>query len=213
MSKGLLVSFEGGEGSGKGTQIPLAVQYLESLGFSVKVAREPGGVRLGEDIRVMLLDPNREPMEDVTELLLYNASRHELIRKLILPSLETCDVLIVDRFYDSTTAYQGFARGIDLTIVQQAIDIAVGDIRPYCTIYLDIDPVIGLARAIGRDALDRLEKEGIEFHQKVREGFLWVASQEPERVKVVDGSPSIEEVHSEIRGVFSLLIRDLQEGR
>lgn len=206
MSKGILISFEGGDGCGKSTQITRVKEYLESLGYTVLVKREPGGVRLGEEIRKMLLDPVNKGMELITELLLFNSSRHEHVMKAVKPALKEYDFVILDRYYHSTLAYQGYGRGIDLETVKQVIAIAVGLVRPRLTIILDIDPSEGLLRAAKSSGLDRIEQEGLEFHQRVRKGYKALAEEDPEHVKFIDGSGSEEQVFESVKGYVDTLL-------
>jgi len=191
------ISFEGIEGSGKSTQVKLLADYLRSKGRNVLTTEEPGGTKIGVKIRAMLLAPENY-MDPMTELLLYNASRAEHVRKVIYPAIIKNTVVITDRFLDSTVAYQGYARGIDLAIINTLNEIVAPDLKPFVTFLLDMDVEEGLRRNRGARKEDRLELETIEFHQRVRKGYLQIAAEEPDRIKVVDASGSIEEVNRKI---------------
>lgn len=207
MSKGILISFEGGEGCGKSTQIQMTKRYLESLGFTVFVTREPGGVSLGEEIREMLLSPKNKGMEHITELFLFNASRHEHVQKVVIPALEKYDFVLLDRYYHSTLAYQGYGRGIDPAVVWSIVSAAIAGIIPNLTIILDVEPSVGIVRAAKQQALDRIEQEGLDFHEKARQGFLSLAKEDPIHLKVVDGTGSEEEVFEAIKAHLDVIIQ------
>lgn len=184
---GVFVTFEGGEGCGKSTQLEALATRLIEGGLSVVTLREPGGTRVGELVRAALLDPAHVEMSARAELLLYEASRAQLIAEKIAPALVAGSVVLCDRFFDSTTAYQGYGRGLPLDEIEALNRIATGGLVPDLTIVLDIDPVLGLARATAAGA-DRLEAEDLAFHERVRSGFLEIARKEPVRVVVVDAS-------------------------
>jgi dTMP kinase len=204
MSRGLLITFEGGEGTGKSTQIVLLAERLRGAGLVVRIVREPGGTLLGESVRDILLDPTHERMAPVTELLLYEASRSQLVREVLVPALDSGEVVLLDRFYDSTIAYQCFARGLPRGDVDAANHLATAGLTPDRTIVLDLDPAEGLRRATHSGA-DRLEGEDLAFHEAVREGFLAIAAEEPTRVVVIDatGQPAAvaERVAAALRGL------------
>jgi len=206
--KGVFISFEGIEGTGKSTQAKLASEYLREKGYSVVQTMEPGGTRISLKIRELLLSPENTEMDHVTELLLYNAARVQHIREVIKPALERGEVVITDRFSDSTVAYQGYARGIDLQLIDSLDRAATGRLRPDLTILLDVDTETGLARNKALNKRDRLELEDISFHEKVRKGFIQIAALEPERVKIVDCSESLEEVHrTAVKIISDFLVR------
>ena len=181
----LFVTFEGIDGCGKSTQLELAEKYLTTLGYRVKRLREPGSTDLSEKIRKILLN-KKTKISDITELFLYEAARTELIAREIAPALSQGIIVLCDRFYDSTTAYQGYGRGLDIRMVRSLHKMAVGDIHPDLTIVIDVD--INTARKRMGSSLDRLESLPIRFHQKVRNGFLEIARKENRRVKLVDGT-------------------------
>jgi len=198
---GLFISFEGGEGCGKSTQIGALKARLESAGRTVLQTREPGGTPLGESIRHLLQhDESGHGMCPEAELCLFAASRAQHVRELIAPALAADQIVLCDRFLDSTTVYQGVARAIDAEKVDQINQFAIGTTRPDLTILIDLPPEIGLARVHARSdgQLDRMEQEAIEFFQAVRQGYLNLAANEPERFRVLDGSQSIETLENEI---------------
>lgn len=196
MKKGYFITFEGAEGSGKSTQIRNAVAFLKKKGRSVVMLREPGGTRISEAIRNILLDKNLKEMAPVTELLLYLAARAQIVREKILPALKTGKVVISDRFEDSTMAYQGFGRKIPLKAIEEISRLVRGALKPDLTFVLDIDIVKGLARG-GRH--DRIEREALSFHRRVRKGFLTLAKKESKRMVVLDTSKAAESVSQKVR--------------
>jgi dTMP kinase len=196
---GYLLTFEGGEGGGKGTQIEGLVAHLQSLGYAVTQTREPGGTRIGDAVRRILLDPNHRGMDFRAELMLYEASRAQLLREVIHPALAQGHVVVCDRFSDSTTVYQGYARGIDLDVINQFNTIATGGLQPDCTVLLDLDPVIGLQRIQKRTRLDRLEGEALAFHERVRHGYRTLAAEDPERFLVIDASQPPDHIQTALR--------------
>jgi len=195
-AKGFL-SFEGIEGSGKSTQVKLLAGYLKSKGLTVLTTEEPGGTKISLKIREILLSIENN-MDPLTELLLYNSSRAQHIREVIYPALTRNTIVVTDRFSDSTTAYQGYARGIDLAIIKTLDEIVASDLKPFLTFLLDIDVEEGLKRNQKAQKKDRFEIETVEFHNRVRKGYLQIASEEPERVKLINASGSAEEVHKKI---------------
>lgn len=194
-SRGIFLTFEGGEGCGKSTQIALLEPVLTEAGLKVEVVREPGGTRLGERAREILLDPASTGMTAMAELLLYQASRAQLVAERILPALSVGSVVLCDRFTDSTLAYQGYGRGLPGDEIETLSRMATGGLVPNLTIVLDVDPETGLARAAHGGA-DRLEAEQMAFHERVRQGFLELAKADPARCVIVDASGPVEEIHS-----------------
>lgn len=201
---GLFITFEGVEGCGKSTQIALLRDYIAKKGLEALTIREPGGTAIGEAVRQILLDSKSE-IGPMAELLLYEACRAELVLKVIRPALKSGKVVISDRFMDSTVAYQGFGRGLDIEAINRLNRLSVGETLPDLTILLDCDPEAGLRRALARiengkgPKEDRFEREEIAFHTRVREGFLGIAKDE-KRVRLVDASPprEIASIHGEI---------------
>lgn len=196
--KGKFITFEGIEGCGKTTQIKLLDKFLQQKGFKTVLTREPGGTAIGDKIRNILLDPDNKEMFPKTEWLLYAAGRSQHVEELIKPSLAKGMIVLSDRYTDSTIAYQGAARKLDIDTLKKINDIATGGLKPNLTIVLDIEAEEGLKRAHGRGSLDRFEQEAIDFHKRVREGYRGIVKAEPERVKIVDGSKSVGEIHKEI---------------
>lgn len=198
MRGGHFIAVEGVDGCGKSTQARLIAAALEAAGHSVLRLREPGGVAISEKIRAILLDPANGEMGDVCELLLYEAARAQLVHQVIRPALAAGKTVICDRFYDSTTAYQAFADGLDRGMVSQANELAVDGCRPDLTLVFDLPVEDALRRRSDRAAEDRLELKGLEFQARVAAGFRAVAADEPDRVKLVDAGGSIAEVFSSV---------------
>lgn len=196
MAKGHFITVEGIDGVGKSTQAALIEAVLDSAGYDVLRLREPGGVKISEQIRAILLDPANAEMGDVCELLLYEAARAQLVHQVIRPALAAGKTVVCDRFYDSTTAYQAFADGLDRNMVSQANELAVDGCRPNLTFVFDLPVEDALRRRSGREAEDRLELKGLEFQERVAAGFRAVAADEPDRVKLIDAGESIAEVFS-----------------
>lgn len=195
-SRGLFITVEGIDGCGKSTQARLIAAALEAAGHDVLRLREPGGVKISEQIREILLDPANAEMGDACELLLYEAARAQLVHQVIRPALAAGKTVVCDRFYDSTTAYQAFADGLDRNMVSQANELAVDGCRPDLTLVFDLPVEDALRRRSGREAEDRLELKGLEFQERVAAGFRAVAADEPDRVKLIDAGESIAEVFS-----------------
>lgn len=204
--KGFFIALEGIEGTGKSTQARLLAEYLAGKGFAVLQTAEPGGTKIGQKIRELLLSVESSNMDQITELLLYNASRIQHLKEVITPSLDRGDSVVTDRFSDSTVAYQGYGRGIDLRLIHDLDIIATGGLKPDLTIILDMDVETGLRRNREINKNDRLELEDITFHIRVRDGFIRIAAQEPDRVKLIDCSDTIEKVQGKIKGVVEEFI-------
>ena len=204
MSKGLFITFEGTEGCGKSTQIELLAKTLHALGYRVHALREPGGTPIGEEIRHTLKHSKANVnMTPETELLLMNASRAQIVRETIRPALAAGNIVLCDRFYDSTTAYQGYGRGLDLSLVKSVIDFAVGDTRPDLTLLLHVTPELSAERLLSRQSTlpfirDRMEEGDKHFFARVAKGYEAIAAAEPNRVHVVDGSGPLEVVCANI---------------
>ncbi len=215
---GIFITFEGIEGCGKTTQIKLLGDYLRKKGYTVYETREPGGTFIGGQIRKILLNPENKEMDAVTELFLYEACRSQLIKELRVMSDELGvkgkdkKIILCDRFTDSTLAYQGYGRGFDKEIIDELNKIASDGIKPNLTFLLDLDVKTGLKRARERNinsrqsAEGRFEEEALEFHQKVRDGYLKIASEEPERIKIVDANKRIEEIQREMVEIVKSVI-------
>jgi len=200
MAKGTFITLEGSEGCGKSTQLELLVRRLRALGYRVRSVREPGGTPIGEEIRHTLKhSQSNAAMTPEAELLLMNASRAQLVREVIRPALAAGEVVVCDRFYDSTTAYQGYGRGLDLKMVQTIVEVAVEDTRPTLTVLLTVTPEISELRRVMRQSTlpfmrDRIEEADQEFFRRVELGFVAIAAAEPDRFRVVDASGTIESV-------------------
>ncbi len=195
----IFITFEGPEGSGKSTQIKVLQAYLIKSGFSVVKTREPGGSVIAEKIRRILLDPKSRAMAPETELLLYLASRAQHVKDKIRPALKEGKIVICDRFFDSTLAYQGYARGFSGKLLTSFNNFATGGLKPDLTLYFDLDIKLGLKRAQKRTGKkDRLEAENKAFHEKVRKGYLTIAKMEPGRVKLINALSSIEEIAGKV---------------
>lgn len=200
----MFITFEGPDGSGKTTQIHLLADWLRERGYEVVVTREPGGTGIGDQIRQVLLlrDPGNDAMDARTEILLYSASRAQHVAQLIRPALSAGKVVISDRYADSTIAYQGYGRRLDLGTLRTVTAFATGGLTPDLTLYLDIVAQEGLQRRqSGGDEWNRLDAEALEFHQRVRAGYLELVKQEPARWAVIDAARSVEEVQAKIIAV------------
>ena len=198
--RGLFITFEGVEGAGKSTQIRRLAASLVKEGVSVLVTREPGGTQISERIREVLLEREHHKMVSTTELLLYAAARSQHVAECIAPALAEGRTVISDRFGDATTAYQGHGRGLDLELIHHLNRVATGGLVPDLTIVLDVPVKVGLGRARRRRrSMDRLEIENLEFHQRVREGYLTIAKEEPHRVRVIHSVQNFKLVHDQIR--------------
>jgi len=201
----MFISFEGIEGSGKTTHVEHTVKFLQDKGHDCVITREPGGTRIGEKIRAILLDPLSKDMDPLTELLLYTADRAQHIKEYILPLLSEGKMVLCDRYYDATMAYQGFARGLNIGLIEKMHTLLFENLKPDMTLLLDLPPEIGLERAwqqinngnrISEET--RFEEERLSFHKRVRAGYLELSRLEPERFRVIDASKKEDEVREEI---------------
>ncbi len=205
-----LITFEGGDGTGKTTQVRALENYLRQQRRPCLVTREPGGTALGKLIRKVLLEVGDHEIASSTEMFLYLADRSQHVHEVILPAIDAGKIVLCDRFTDSTLAYQGYGRDIDLNWLRQLNDAASGAVRPDLTFLLDCPVDIGLARTVRRQAErvtgrvqeDRFEREKIEFHEKVRAGFLDLAQNEPSRFRVINAAKPVEVISAEIRGII-----------
>ncbi len=211
---GLFFSFEGGEGCGKSTQVRLFAEKLEKEGYLVKHIHDPGHTEIGQNIRAILLNPANENMALPTEMLLYEASRAQMIEENIEPSLKLGEIICSDRFFDSTSAYQGGGGGMNLEDIDNVNRIATKGIYPDLTFFLDVDVYTAISRTVPKfipfpdsdkqeKVLDRIEQRKIEYHERVRSGYLEVVRRDPKRVKIVDGNGTREEVHERVMGHFN----------
>lgn len=200
MEKGLFITFEGADGCGKTTQMKLLAEYLQKQGHDVVLTREPGGKGLGEKVREILLNYDGE-VSDRCESFLFLADRAQNIDIIVNPAVEAGKIVLCDRHTDSTVAYQGYGRGQDLDRINLLNNIAVNGRKPDLTFVFDIDTETSMKR-VGKEK-DRMENAGIEFHNRVREGYLKIAKHEPERIKVIDAIKSIEEIHEEVLNILA----------
>ncbi len=194
MKAGFFVSLEGIEGTGKTTHSAYLSKQLAELGFDVYKTQEPGGTVIGNKIREILLLPDHDEMDFMTELLLYNAARAQLLAERIMPALREGKIVITDRFSDSTVAYQGYGRGIDLKLIASLDSITTNGLKPDLTLLFDLDIETGLKRNKKVNKIDRLELETIEFHRRVRQGFLEIAKSDPQRIRIIDAARPLERV-------------------
>jgi dTMP kinase len=194
---GIFISLEGPDGAGKTTQLKLLSKHLELFGHRHIVTRDPGGTALGRQIRRILLKPEN-PVDPVTELLLYQADRAQHVNELIIPSLKAGLIVLCDRFIDSTIAYQGYGRALDLDLINELNQIATGGLLPQLTILFDIDSNSGLSR-LHPSGQDRIEQESIDFHHRVREGYLKTASQDTQRWRTIDATKPMAVVQEQLR--------------
>jgi dTMP kinase len=198
----MFITLEGPDGSGKTTQVPLLAEAIHEAGYDLVVTREPGGTEIGDQVRQVIMDLQNKQMKPTTEILLFQASRAQLVRELILPSLEAGKVVLCDRYADSTLAYQGYGHQIDLAQLTRIVAFATGGLKPDLTLYLDIDADQGLRRRSGGDdEWNRLDDYELAFHQRVREGYHKMIADEPARWVVIDGGRTVEEVQEDLREV------------
>ncbi len=215
---GVFVTFEGIEGSGKTTHMGLAAERLTSQGYRVVKTREPGGTSIGEQIRTVLLSREHGNMSPVAELFLYEACRAQLIAERIRPELETGNLVLCDRYFDATTAYQGYGRGLDLALIERLNDAAGQGMEPDLTILLDCTVEKGFERIQsryrddskrgGQGAPDRMETEDRAFHERIREGYLCLAEKHGHRIRVVDASGDVEEVHDRVMDCLQQALKE-----
>lgn len=204
--KGLFIVMEGPDGSGKTTQINLLKEYLEEAGYECLITREPGGTVIGEEVRQLILNPEHKEMSPVTEMLLYAASRAQLVHEVIGPALEEGKIVISDRFVDSSIVYQGIARKLGISTVSAVNAPGIGIYRPDGIFFIDLSEAEGLRRRKEQKNLDRMEQEGIDFHHMVSEGYRKVLSGRPEVMKI-DGGRSIDTIQKKIRNHVDELLK------
>lgn len=204
MKKGMFITFEGADGCGKTTQMKLLAEYLEKKGIDVVLTREPGAKGLGEKVREILLN-YEGPVSDRCESFLFLADRAQNIDIIVNPAVEEGKVVLCDRHIDSTVAYQGYGRGLDIERINMLNNIATNGRKPDLTFVFDIDVETSMAR-VGKEK-DRMERAGKDFHNRVRQGYLGLAKQEPQRIKVIDAAKSIEEIHAEVVNIFNSTIK------
>jgi len=207
----LFITFEGPDGSGKTTQIKLLAGYLQALGYDVLVTREPGGTSIGDQIRVVLHDVKNVEMACETEFLLYSASRAQLVRQVVKPHLMRGGVVLCDRFADSSMAYQGYGRELDLAAVRLITHFATEGLVPDLTVYLDLPVEVGIERKQAAHAAqagewNRLDQQSMDFHRRVRRGYLQMAEADPGRWLVIDAAQSIDDTQAVIRERLETLL-------
>lgn len=205
--RGKFITIEGTDGSGKSTQIELLMDYLRKKGADVIFTREPGGTQISEKIREIILDVDNSEMTGITEALLYAAARSQHVEEKIIPAIEAGKIIVCDRFVDSSIAYQGAARGLGVEKIMGINEAALHGIMPDMTLFFDLSPEKGILRKKNERALDRLEKEKMDFHEKVYEGYKNLCKKYPERIKPIDADRSIDEVHSEVIEVIDGLLK------
>jgi len=208
--RGCFIVMEGPDGSGKSTQIALLKDYLEKEGENIIITREPGGTKISEKIREIILDPGNKKMSPVTEMLLYAAARAQLMKEVIIPAIEEGKIVISDRFSDSSIVYQGIARGLGMKTVEEVNRPGIGDYRPDLIFFIDISEEEGLRRKKDQKKLDRLEQESIDFHHMVSEGYRKVLTGRPEVVQI-DGNRSVEEIHRQICEIIDRKRKELEQ--
>lgn len=196
--KSLFISLEGPDGSGKSTQIAMLKDFLEELGYAVLVTREPGGTRISEQIREVILDCNNVAMSNMTELLLYTAARAQLVDEVVKPALASGTIVICDRFIDSAAVYQGIARGLGTDLVYTMNGYALQGLMPDVTFFLDLPAKEGICRKNQQKELDRMEMENAEFHEQVANGYRQLAKEQKERIVRIDAMLSKEEISAQI---------------
>jgi dTMP kinase len=195
----MFITLEGPEGSGKSSQLPLLADWLEEKGYSVVKTREPGGTKIGDQIREVLIRMDNTDLHPRTEILLFLAARAQLVEELIIPSLDEGKVVLCDRYGDSTLAYQGYGHGLNLDKLRAMLAFATNDLKPSLTILLDVDIMTGLKRKKAKEEWNRLDAYEVSFHERVRAGYHQLAKEEPERWRIVDASQSPEQVQLQMR--------------
>ena len=212
MSKGIFISLEGPDGAGKSSVLEALIPILEAKGQAFITTREPGGVAVAEKIRDVVLDPKHTEIDEKTELLLYIASRRQHLVERILPALDRGEMVLVDRFIDSSVAYQGFGRGLKVADIDWLNDFATDGLKPDLTLYFDIEAEEGLARiAKSKErGADRLDRESVEWHKRVSEGYLSILEKEPNRVRKIDASQPLEKVVADTLAVLAERVESLR---
>jgi len=203
----VFITFEGPEGSGKSSQLPALASFIVSRGYDVVSTREPGGTRIGNQIREILMRMDNTELHPRTEILLFQAARAQLIEELILPSLAEGKVILCDRYGDSTLAYQGYGHGLDVDRLKMILEFATSGLKPDLTILLDVDVMVGLKRKKAKEEWNRMDAFELSFHERVRKGYHELVSQEPARWKIVDASQSQEQVQEDIRQIVLEALR------
>jgi len=206
LKKGIFITFEGAEGCGKTTQAELLVKYLRSRSYECVTTREPGGTKLGERVREILLHSKKIKISPLTELFLFEACRSQIVEELIIPSLSKKNIVVCDRFSDATLSYQGYGGKVPVDIIRSLNAVAVQGVRPDLTILLDLDAVEGLRRA-KRKGIDRMENKDIRYHKRVRAGYLALAKQDPRRIRLIKVTGSIDQTQALVRKEAEFVIQ------
>jgi dTMP kinase len=207
MKKGLFITIEGMDGSGKTTQIGMMKNFIEQQGYEVVLTREPGGTEISEKIRNIILDPDNIEMWEITEMLLYAAARAQLVYEVIKPELDKGKVVICDRFIDSSYAYQGYGRGIDLKLIESINFAGLDGVMPDITFFFDIDPKVALARRIAATGADRIENEKSEFHSRVYKGYKERAALYSKRIKTINANREIDEIAKDVEYWLKIILK------
>ncbi len=206
MENGKFITFEGTDGSGKTTQIKLLEEYLKNKGYEVVLSREPGGTKVSELIRDLILDPANTEIVPLTEMILYAASRAQHVAQIIKPSIEAGKIVICDRFVDSSYAYQGCGRGLDLRSIADVNRVAIDGISPDITFFLDINPETAIKRRINATGADRIEQEKLDFHKRVYEGYKKMSLLFPDRIMTIDAEKPIDEISFQINEYIDTIL-------
>ena len=206
----MFITLEGPDGSGKTKQIQPLADFLMEKGFTVFTAREPGGTTIGDQVRAILMNLENTSMRPRTETLLFCSARAQLVDEVIRPHLEKSEVVLLDRYADSTMAYQGYGHQNDLVLIKNLLDFATGGLKPDLTFLLDVDPEVGLRRRqVGGDEWNRLDAYQLQYHQRVRLGYLQMAAAEPDRWRIIDASQPPDMVKSRIQNILLLFLSNL----
>lgn len=204
----MFVTFEGSEGSGKSTQISLLADHLRSQGYDILTTREPGGTAIGEQVRSCLHDVANDQMTPAAEVLLYSASRAQLVNEVIRPALAAGQIVLSDRYADSTLAYQGYGRQLDLNTLMTITDFATGGLQPDLSIFLDVNVQAGIERrTVGGDELNRMDLQALAFYERVRAGYLKMAAEDPARWQVVDANRPVDMIQEDVRRAVESRLR------
>ena len=212
LKRGVFITFEGVEGCGKSTHSKLLVEYLNKSGYRTLHTREPGGTKLGEAVRRVLLDSPEIQISDMAELFLFEACRAQIVKEIIKPALDRDSIVISDRFSDATFSYQGYGGHVDLKAIRTLDRVATAGVIPDLTILLDIDTLEGLRRAREK-GIDRIEKKNLSYHKRVRAGYLKLSKQDPGRIRRVEVSGRIPEVQAKIRHEVEIVLRKFERPR
>lgn len=206
----MFITIEGPDGSGKSSQVPVLAEAIRQAGYDLVVTREPGGTEIGDQVRQIIMDLKNTGMFPHTEILLFQASRAQLVREVIRPNLEAGKVVLCDRYADATLAYQGYGHETDLLELRRVVEFATGGLKPDLTLYLDIDVEKGLRRKGNGEEWNRLDAYEVEFHERARAGYLELIAQEPERWVVIDARQSVEQIQEDLKRVVLERLRAVE---